>query len=119
MSEEKPTPTPRESGERVEGGHAPPEGQQKGHAAPERLQEGHAAPEYRGHQPPESGNLELGHTAPEQIVVVQQVGEMHSPAVAAPEPTQPPPKPSDSAQSVTPPPAPEPAPPQSGDGGND
>src|SRR4051794_7919627 len=102
-------PTPRESGERVEGGHAPPE----------QLQKGHEAPEYRGHQPPEApSSLDLGHDPPPDTVFMQPVGEMHSPAAAAPEPTQAPPKPSDAAQSVTPP-APAPSPPPSGDGSND
>jgi hypothetical protein len=84
-----------------------------GHQPPARLQEGHEAPEQRGHQAPE-GHIELGHPPAEGVVIVQQVGETHSPAVEAPEPTQAPPKPSDASQSVTPPPAREPSPPPSG-----
>ena len=98
QSSEKPAPETK--------GHEPPvvePAREYGHEPPARLQEGHQAPEERGHQPPE-GHIELGHPPPENVVVVQQqVGEMHSPAVEAPEPTEAPSKPPDAAQSVTPP----------------
>jgi hypothetical protein len=83
---------------------------------------GHEAPETRGHEPPSepvqaghgSPSLELGHPSPSDGLLMQTIGEMHSPAEAAPRPTAPPPKPSDAAQSVAPPQA-QSAP--SGDGG--
>lgn len=88
----------------------------KGHE-PARLQEGHEAPETRGHQPPE-GNIDLGHPPAESVVIVQTVGEMHSPPVETPPPTVAPPKPPDAAQSVTPPQARESAPPPTGGDGH-
>lgn len=72
-----------------------------GSSAPET--KGHQAPETRGHEPPASGQVELGHPAAEGVVIVQSVGEMHSPATEAPAPTAAPPKPTDAAQSVRPP----------------
>ncbi len=87
-------------------GHEPPTVEptrEYGHEPPAQLQEGHQAPEERGHQPPDSGDIGLGHPPAEGAAMVQPVGEMHSPAVEAPEPTEPPPKPTDAAQSVTPP----------------
>jgi len=102
-------------------GHQPPEQLQEGHASAVTprgesgdVAAGHQAPETRGHQPP-AEHIELGHPPAEGMVIVQQVGEMHSPAVEAPPPTAAPPKPADAAQSVTPPQARESAPPPSGD----
>ena len=82
---------------------------------PSEETKGHEAPEVRGHQPPsdpvqaghESPSLELGHPSPTDAVFVQTIGEMHSPAEAAPRPTSPPPKPPDAAQSVLPAQAPQ------------
>jgi hypothetical protein len=99
-------------------GHEPPaERLQEGHQPPtvEPAREyGHPAPGTRGHQPP-ADHIELGHPPAEGVVIVQSVGEMHSPAVEAPLPTAAPPKPADAAQSVTPPQAHESAAPSSGD----
>jgi hypothetical protein len=101
-----------------------PEGESKGDATPVAprgeggdVAAGHQPPETRGHRPPR--NVELGHQPPEDVIIVQQIGEMHSPAKEAPPPTAPPPKPSDSAQSVTPPEAHESSPPPSSDGESD
>lgn len=89
-----------------------------GHEAPQALQEGHEVPETRGHQPAEGGRIELGHDPPADLVIVQQVGEMHSPAEEALAPTMAPPEPADAAQTVTPPEAHQAVPSTSGDGGD-
>jgi hypothetical protein len=97
-------------------GHEPPTVSPQGESAD--VAAGHAPAETRGHEAPE-GRLELGHPPPEQGIVVQQIGEMHSPADEAPPPTAAPPKPADSAQSVTPPQAREETPSQTpGDTGD-
>jgi len=80
-------------------GHEPPAVTPRGEGGD--VAAGHQAPETRGHQPP--ADLELGHPPAEGVVIVQSVGEMHSPAQEAPRPTAAPPKPADAAQSVTPP----------------
>jgi hypothetical protein len=78
---------------------------------------GHQSPTLeRGHQPPEGSQIELGHPPAEGMLIVQSVGETHSPPTEAPAPTVAPPKPVDSAESVTPPPS---APPSGGDPSND
>ena len=98
-----------QQGQEQQGSSSSPE--TKGHESPAvaargeggDVAAGHQAPETRGHQPPSGGQIELGYPSPEGVVIVQSVGEMHSPATEAPPPTAAPPKPADAAQSVRPP----------------